>query len=261
MSLNIKDLMDELAAGEVARQRIPELEGVLKDSQRRLEDYANHNQQLELKARDREDQISTLMGKIRDLTKDRDDALLAEMEADEKLKSFRGTVEKFSSAVASALSGIGAANDKLNPPKSIEPAPATQPVKEPEGNVSGAVTSQDSSQNATTAMRQDATANPFASGQSGNEQPSHGAGQSTGSQDQSESRPTSTTASSQTGIDPSYGTNPTWPPAEGQGATDPTAPKSVETTSSDVSKQEDASGDTRPLWKQEQDDRLLESNR
>lgn len=124
--MNINELMAELAAGEQARAENPKLRGQIDSMIAERNQILDHNQALEVRARDREDQISKLLERIRTAEHERDDALMTQMEADEKLKSFRGTVEKFSSAVASALSGIGAANDKLNPPKPVEPAPAAE---------------------------------------------------------------------------------------------------------------------------------------
>lgn len=131
--MNIQELMQELQAGEEARRQIPELNDQLSRSVEHINKLSDHNQQLELRAKDREDQISKLLERVRIIERERDDALMAEMEAQENLKSFRGVVEKFSSAVGSALSGVAAANEKLDPPK---PVPMT------EGNAGSSLTSE-----------------------------------------------------------------------------------------------------------------------
>lgn len=129
MSINMSELLKELAAGEEARGRIPELERQVRDASGALDVSQRHAQELELRARDREDQISGLLARIRSLEVERDDAGFHVLEAEDKLA-------KLLKAVRHATSDLDGSVMQVDPPKAPEPAPAAEPVKEPEGNAS-----------------------------------------------------------------------------------------------------------------------------
>lgn len=127
MTLNIQDMIAELSAGQEARQRIPELEKALIESDSRASKLADHNMALELRAKDRDETISYLNTKIVDLSKERDDAQFRVMEVEDTLKSFRQTIMGLRTTIGIAVDSISKADAALDPPK---PEPIAQPTQE-----------------------------------------------------------------------------------------------------------------------------------
>lgn len=125
--MNIKELMDELAAGEQARLQIPELAEQVRRADGEITRLASHNQALELRGRDREDQISGLLARIRSLEVERDDAAFRELEATDKLTTLL-------KAVRHATADLDGSAMQVDPPKAPVLEPAPEPVKEPEAS-------------------------------------------------------------------------------------------------------------------------------
>lgn len=117
----IQDIMAELQAGEHAKAQIPELSRRIALLEGELSRAQQHNQGLELRAKERDDTISMLTQKTAKLTEERDDASFRVLEAEDKLSTF-------AKAVGNAWGGIGNALNAVNPPK-VEPQPAVAEVK------------------------------------------------------------------------------------------------------------------------------------
>lgn len=122
----IQAIMAELQAGEAAQARIPELERALQDVQAKLLDSQRHAQELELRAKLRDDTIHMLTEKVGKLTEERDDASFRVLEAEDRLSTF----EK---AVGNAWGGLGNAINALHPPKAepVKEEPVTKPIFKP----------------------------------------------------------------------------------------------------------------------------------
>lgn len=128
----IQDIMAELQAGEHAKQQIPELSRRIALLEGELNRAQQHNQELELRAKTRDDTISMLTQKTAKLTEERDDASFRVLEAEDKLSTF-------AKAVGNAWGGIGNALNAVNPPK-VEPQPAVAEVKAEQVPLAGQTT-------------------------------------------------------------------------------------------------------------------------
>lgn len=110
----INAIMAELQAGEAAKARVPELERTLADYTRKLDEAHQHNQNLELRAKAREETILKQAETIAKLREERDDASFRVLETEERLNTFMD-------AVGNAFGGIGNALQAVKPQKPTEP--------------------------------------------------------------------------------------------------------------------------------------------
>lgn len=117
-TLNITDLLRELQAGEEARAKIPQLESTVAEYRKLSDDWAKHNQALELSILGYKSTISDLTTKVARLEVERDDAGFRELEAQDKLTQMLDTMRDVGGM-------LGATIDRVSPPA---PEPMPQPI-------------------------------------------------------------------------------------------------------------------------------------
>lgn len=114
----VAQIMAELAAGEQARARVPELTAMIDQLSDKLNESQRHAQNLELNCQSYRGTISDLTDKVRALEVARDDASFRTLEAEDKLAILL-------KAMRATLSDMDATVMQIDPPKVPEPI---QPV-------------------------------------------------------------------------------------------------------------------------------------
>lgn len=114
MSINMSELLQELAAGEAARAKIPELSQAYDFAIVERNRSQAHAQELELKISNYRDQIDGLLSKVRALEVERDDAGFRELETADKLSTLL-------KAVRHAATDLDGSAMQVDPPKAPEP--------------------------------------------------------------------------------------------------------------------------------------------
>lgn len=119
--MNVQEMINALAEGENAKAKVPALEAQAIDLASKLDAAMQHSQALELKGESYRSTISSLQSDIASMTKARDDAQFAALEAEDKLQSFRKLVD---GNVNSILQGLVALDPKpvevVNEPAQVE---------------------------------------------------------------------------------------------------------------------------------------------
>lgn len=125
----VQDIMRELQAGEEAKALIPDLHRRIALLEGEINKTLQHNQALELRARDREETITSLNQRVSSLVVERDDASFRELEAKDHFDTLLESVRPIWSSLGHAL-------NRADPPK---PVPVAEPVKveapNPEGHM------------------------------------------------------------------------------------------------------------------------------
>lgn len=119
--MNVQEMINALAEGENAKAKVPALEAQAIDLATKLDAAMQHSQALELKGESYRKTLERLNDLVDEVSKARDDAQFAALEAEDKLQSFRKLVDGNVNAI---LQGLVALDPKpvevVNEPAQVE---------------------------------------------------------------------------------------------------------------------------------------------